>query len=105
MKKAKVESLTVSISKGSQDVRFEELVKVGGEKLLLQIRSDSYQVQCWAVVKIWDPAKRCWNDLASVHYGQMRTQKGLSYQPRPVVANDFTVDRAELLRKALLVIL
>lgn len=91
-------SLLLEISKGSQDVVFQELVQVGADRLRIVIRSDSYRDQCFARVGRWDGAK--WQEVWHLGPSEMNTADGLKYVARGVGLVDFAADRTALLDAA-----
>jgi hypothetical protein len=92
-----------NISKGSQDVIFSLLEKWPGAegkttKIKFEVRSDSYQFQCYAVASVWNENDLKWNRVHSIHHADMKTKNSLYYMPRPATAADFAYDVAELRR-------
>lgn len=89
------------ICRGSQDVDYVEVLKVGDHKLRVKIRSNSYAVQSYARVERWDGSQ--WQFLHELGQGNMRTPAGL-YVHHPAVDGDleakFRKDRDELVKLA-----
>jgi len=69
------------ISKGGQDVTFRYLCSFGEHKVRFTIKSDAYLAQCKAFAQVWSPTTLSWNEVASLHTGEMETSEGLCYRP------------------------
>jgi hypothetical protein len=94
-----------NISKGGQDVIFSLIEKWTSltDKLLkvkFEVRSNSYDFQCQAVVSVWNEVELKWNRVHSIHHADMKTKHGLCYIPRTANPADFALDVAELRRVA-----
>ncbi len=63
--------------KGSQSISFREIYKLDEKRIKLEIKSDSYDQQCYARAYILKDEK--WELLYSIPYSEMNTQKGLCY--------------------------
>lgn len=96
--------LDVSFARGDQDVHFTELLSFREEKLRIKIRSNAYKSQSTAVLEIWDPAGRQWNEVVRLHAPEMQTKEGLCYGPGVRTTADFISDRNVLLNRAMLVL-
>lgn len=100
-----------NISKGQQDVRFTEVLRLGDHTLRIDIRSDSYREQCHARIDRWDGTR--WQRVHDILPGSMQTANGLVYKPlfRDAAVGSLTgvesfqADADELLRVALDVII
>lgn len=93
----------VEISKASQGYRYTELTTAAnGDRLRVVIYSDAYDFQSYARVERWDGEK--WQNVWSIHHGNMATKPGLHYRPERATAFDFRVDRESLLIAAAMVL-
>ena len=63
--------------KGSQSVNFREIYKLDEKRIKLEIKSDSYDQQCYARAYILKDEK--WEQIYSIPYSEMNTPKGLCY--------------------------
>src|SRR5574344_1874649 len=63
--------------KGSQSISFRENYKLNNSKIKLEIKSDSYDQQCYARAYILKDEK--WELIYSIPYSVMSTPKGLCY--------------------------
>jgi hypothetical protein len=74
--------------------------------LRVQVKSDSYRSQCFAMVECWDGAQ--WQHVHSIPCSEMTTEKGLIYRSTNNLPTHretlFAADRDELLRVAALII-
>lgn len=91
-----------TITKGQQDVTYQELIIDGGERLRIRIRSDSYKFQSFGRVERWDGAK--WQEVWSIPPLTLAVPEGLAYFNRPITAADFAADRRTLLDHAAVVL-
>ena len=75
----KIEKITIEkISyKGSQSINFREIYKLEEKRIKLEIKSDSYDQQCYARAYILNDEK--WELIYSIPYAEMNTPKGLCY--------------------------
>ena len=74
IKEAPIEKITY---KGSQSISFREIYKLDEKRIKLEIKSDSYDQQCYARVYILKDEK--WEPVYSIPYSEMNTPKGLCY--------------------------
>lgn len=92
------------ISRGSQSIDYLEVVKIGSEKIKINIKSDSYRQQCYA--RAYTFVNKKWEQVAYIPSSKMKTEEKLFYHGngRGEKESNFTADRAELIRitKALL---
>ena len=103
-----MESIDVKVSKGRQDLRYLEILKMGGKKFRISIRSDSYDFQCHAKISIWNSDKDEWNLVYSIPYSEMKTESKLYYicKSKKIdlksysAKSKFKEDREELIRLA-----
>jgi len=102
--KVAMERLDVSVARGQQDVTFTELLEREGEKFRIKIRSNAYKSQSSAVLEIWSPGARQWNELVRLDPMEMSTPEGLCYSRELRSEGEFLVDRGTLIRRALLVV-
>jgi len=73
-KKITIEKITY---KGSQSINFREIYKLEEKRIKLEIKSDSYDQQCYARAYILKDEK--WELIYSIPYAEMKTPKGLCY--------------------------
>ena len=74
MKEATIEKITY---KGTQSINFREIYKLAEKKIKLEIKSDSYDMQCYARAYILKDEK--WELIYSIPYSEMNTPNGLSH--------------------------
>lgn len=95
---SKTTSLHVAIAKGSQDLKYTEIVRFGEHRLRIEMRADSYVAQSWAKVERWNGSE--WAELYTIEGALMQTTHKLYYLPGQRTAKDFAADRAELMARA-----
>lgn len=105
MATTKVKLLDQKISFGSQSVELVNLLALGDIKLRIKIKSDSYKFQSFARIERWDGTQ--WQEVASLHYGAMKTEAGLCYKPNQSGRDfrNFEADYDELLKQAKAILL
>src|SRR5574344_934701 len=74
IKETTIEKITY---KGSQSISFREIYKLDEKRIKLEIKSDSYDQQCYARASILKDEK--WEPIYSISYSEMNTPKGLCY--------------------------
>ena len=74
IKETTIEKITY---KGSQSISFREIYKLDEKRIKLEIKSDSYDQQCYARAYILKDEK--WEPVYSIPYSEMNTPKGLCY--------------------------
>lgn len=74
IKEITIEKITY---KGSQSINFREIYKREEKRIKLEIKSDSYDQQCYARAYILKDEK--WELIYSIPYSEMTTPKGLCY--------------------------
>lgn len=74
IKEITIEKITY---KGSQSINFREIYKLEEKLIKLEIKSDSYDQQCYARAYILKDEK--WEPVYSIPYSEMNTPKGLCY--------------------------
>jgi len=74
IKETTIEKITY---KGSQSISFREIYKLDEKRIKLEIKSDSYDQQCYARAYILKDEK--WELVYSIPYSEMNTPKGLCY--------------------------
>lgn len=74
LKETIIEKITY---KGTQSINFREIYKLENKKIKLEIKSDSYDMQCYARAYILKDEK--WELIYSIPYSEMNTQNGLSH--------------------------
>nr|QIM10485.1 hypothetical protein PlAlph_3770 [uncultured Alphaproteobacteria bacterium] len=65
---------------GSQSVTGQIIYQLNGRTIKLEIKSDSFAVQSYAKVCVFDGT--VWNDLYAILYSLMQTPHELFYSPR-----------------------
>lgn len=63
--------------KGSQSINFREIYKLDEKRIKLEIKSDSYDQQCYAIAYLLKDEQ--WKTIYSIPYSEMNTSKGLCY--------------------------
>lgn len=102
----KVKECGYTISKGYQDVLYEEHLIVGSAKVRIRVKSDNCKTQGRAYAEAFDPKHNLWNIIASLHGEGMETETRL-YAKRDKAWNKaahFSADRCTLLDKVLWVL-
>ena len=94
-----MKTLNKEVGQGRQSAIYKETLDHEGDKVRIEIKSDSYRFQCYARVSIFDGSK--WNQIDSIHHSRMKTEDGLVYRPN-VLPNekDFKADRDRLVSLA-----
>ncbi len=77
MSKTKETTIEKITYKGSQSISFREIYKLNEKRIKLEIKSDSYDQQCYARAYILKDEK--WELIYSIPYSEMITPKGLCY--------------------------
>ena len=95
MSKSKETTIEKITYKGSQSINFREIYKLEDKKIKLEIKSDSYDMQCYARTYILKDEK--WELIYSIPYSEMNTPNGLChhviYRHKASAAEDeFTSD-------------
>ncbi len=88
------------IAKGDQYMHYTEIVDIAGEKLKISIKSDAYESQTYARIKVFSPTEKTWNDLASIHYSKMQTPAKLVYKASHDDPAHYQADRNALIDTA-----
>lgn len=107
MKKAK--RMTQKAWHAEQSWYYEALWEASGEKLRLRIRRNTYDFQSYAIIEIYDPAQRKWNDLAAIPFANMASMAINAYtRPEDFERNhlirNFEADENTLLNEARMVL-
>ena len=76
-KKTKEITIEKITYKGSQSINFREIYKLDEKRIKLEIKSDSYDQQCYARAYILKDEK--WELIYSIPYSEMKTPNGLSH--------------------------
>jgi len=63
--------------KGSQSINFRKIYKLEEKRIKLELKSDSYDMQCYARAYILKDEK--WELIYSIPYSEMNTPNGLSH--------------------------
>jgi len=74
IKETTIEKITY---KGSQSINFREIYKLEEKRIKLEIKSDSYDQQCYVRAYLLKDEK--WELVYSIPYSEMNTPKGLCY--------------------------
>ena len=74
IKETTIEKITY---KGTQSINFREIYKLDEKKIKLEIKSDSYDMQCYARAYILKDEN--WELIYSIPYSEMNTPNGLSH--------------------------
>jgi hypothetical protein len=98
--------ISKEIGKSGQSVIYKEITEITigdvlstkTEKILIEIKSDSYAFQSYARVSVWDNKK--WNLIDHIHHSNMATETGLAYKPFKIGEEFFNVDRNKLVKIA-----
>ena len=76
----------------------------GGLKIMLDIRSNEYMMQCHANLSVFNQSDLKWNTVDSIHFSNMKTMKGVGNIPAEKTARNleqyFADDRATLISMA-----
>lgn len=99
LEQGKARSVRTELGKGSQEYIYTEVLRLGPHTCRIEIMSDTYRFQCYAIAKVWSTTELRWNDVTSVHYSQMNTADGLIHSQASVGFDDFKVDRNRLLEQ------
>ncbi len=93
-------TISEEVHKGNQSLNLTEVISVvidsEKHKLRVEIKSDSYKEQCFALIKRWTGST--WNEVHKIL--TMRTKVSLAYKRPTPGPEAFKDDRAELLRVA-----
>ena len=77
MQKIKETTIEKIIYKGTQSINFREIYKLEEKRIKLELKSDSYDMQCYAMAYILKDEK--WELIYSIPYSEMNTPNGLSH--------------------------
>ena len=100
-----MKTISKQVCNGRQDVIFKEVLGHGDIRLKVRIKSDSYDFQSSASIKVWDAANNRWNEVHTLHYSNMQTPHSLRYRgDERAMGQHFAADRKELIRVAKLVV-
>jgi len=91
----------------SQAMGYTEIIKIGEEKIRITIKSDSYDFQSYARVKVWNAKDKKWNFVDSISYSEMNTPAKLYYQRNKKERHDdsyYKKDRDLLLEMAIAIL-
>jgi hypothetical protein len=92
-----MKKLNIELCKGGQYHMYKETLEYNGDKLMLEIKSDSYASQCYARIRFWSDKK--WNLIDSIHFSNMETLTKLVHRDN-VNASHFKRDRDTLIKLA-----
>lgn len=96
--------LPPQVSKGQQTVSYLEIISVNDKRLKIEIKSDFYDFQSTATIKVWAGDAEGWIIVHSIPYQQMVTARGLCSSPSPGGVDSFRIDRRNLVQIALKVL-
>jgi hypothetical protein len=100
-----IKVLHTEIGRGGQDVFYTEVLRIGPHICQICIKSDSYDFQSFAVASVWSREALCWNEAASIHYSQMRTETKLAYEDaNRLNASHFRADRTTLIEQLIVLL-
>lgn len=93
---------------GQQSINFKEIRESDdGTKILIEIKSDSYDFQSYARLSAFSPTELKWNQIGSIHYSEMNTPSKLCYSVQmqrkehpSVLAPQFQKDLEQLVQEA-----
>ena len=77
LKEKTIEKTTYESS--NQSISYREIYKYKEYCIKLEIKSDSYKVQCYAKASVL--ANSNWNVIYTIPYSEMKTRSELSYYP------------------------
>lgn len=103
-KQAAKQVISETISEGQQSVTLDRVLMSGENRLRISIKSDSYDFQCHATIKVWAADRKEWSLVHSIPYALMKTPAQLLYRKAMHVASTFEADASELLRVAIAVL-
>ena len=92
-----------SISVSRSDVEYISVMNFKGHSIRINVRSNSYEHQCYARVSVFNPQLLQWNLLDYIPYTEMTTPKGLCHQSgkaASVLETQFVQDVDNLLERA-----
>jgi hypothetical protein len=104
MAKSNKNVIVESVSKGDQDVNYQLIEVVDGQKLKFDLRSNSYKFQCYARVYVWNVAAQDWHLVHHIFPLQMQTADKLCYGQGVRTPADFAKDVTELRRVAVAIL-
>lgn len=70
--------LNKMVSMGIQDITYMEIFELNGRKVKVEVKSDAFDFQCYARVKVLD-VNNGWYVLYAIPYSEMKTRSGLYY--------------------------
>lgn len=94
-----MKTLSKEIGRGRQSVTYRETFEHNGKKVRIEIKSDSYDFQCYARVSVFHDFQ--WNKIDSIHHSRMQTPPKLIYRQYDLANEaDFKADRNRLVKLA-----
>jgi hypothetical protein len=87
--------IDVELSKGRQSLNYQEIVKIGDDKVRIRIKSDSYDFQSYARIEVWGNENK-WNNIHNIPFANMATPPELYYHSN-ANKRSFKVDRDKLI--------
>lgn len=93
-----MKAFDMTMSTCGQAATFKALYKMGGTKVRVIIKSDSYQNQCYARVARWNGEE--WKQVDYIPASEMKTQDSLAYGQAPLREHMFSQDTKALLKVA-----
>lgn len=103
----KEQRITRVVSKHGQAAKVTEIVEIRGRRFRIRLKSDSYDVQSYARIEVWNGDR--WNLVHEIPGPAMETPHGLAYERWPddfedKLAAKFQNDRDELVLVAVAVV-
>ena len=94
-----MKTLEKNINRGDQYVSYSELLTLKKFKVKLSIKSDSYDMQCYAKAYVWSKTDLRWNNVSFIHYSNMKTPDKLKYNRESNLEKYFLSDREKLIEQ------
>lgn len=97
MKQPKPKIIDTMVWKGSQSWNYKRLIDLGGHRVKIFFKRDSYDFQCEAHADRWDGAK--WHRVYSLPFSNTLFPGRVSaHQPKAATALDFESDYEKLVK-------
>lgn len=100
MAKSNKNVIVESLVKGDQDVYFQMIELIDGQKVKFDVRSNTYKFQCHARVHVWNVQAQDWHMVHHIFPLAMQTSEKLCYGQKQPTGADFAADVTELRRVA-----
>lgn len=92
--------LYLTMTGKGQNVRFSCLVYFSGDKFRIQMKTDTHLGQAYALIEIWSPDAKQWNEVWRLNGWEMSTNQRIGYEPNGYGFSDFHNDYCLLLENA-----